>query len=483
MTLPDFGAAFLADVLNSREAFLCVGRKNGKSAIVAAYLLSRLVGPWRHEGGGYRAGVCSVAREKAAELWLQIKSTAEASGLAGLTFRKAPKRIISRFGSVDILSADGSAGHASGFDDAIIDELGLFDENKRPLMNGMRSAVSARGGKFVALSIQGASPMTREMLDRRGEEGVAIHHFAAPPDARLDDPAAWAAANPGLACGIKSMSYMQAESRRVLATPADQPAFSAHELNRPTSPAAVPIVSLEAWNGCAERQKPERSGPCFVGFDLGGSTSMTAAAAFWPSTGRLDAWGAFGDVPDLMARGQADGVGRRYLAMAEASELRTWPGRVTPIAAFLAWVAEHLDGENIRLALADRYRQGEAQDALQAAAVSWPLAWRAVGSGRHGSEDIRSFAKAVEAGELRPGESLLLRAAIAESVLRHDGNGNPSLEKGRQRGRIDALAAAVLAVGAGSRRQPETWFFVPGDVDRDSTMPGGDEGRAALFVA
>ena len=483
MTLPPFGEAFLADVLGSREAFLCVARKNGKSAIVAVYLLGRLVGPWRHEGGGYRGGICSVSREKAAELWEQIRATAEASGLEGLTFRKAPKRIISRFGSVDILSADASAGHASGFNDAIVDELGLLDESKRGLVNGLRSSISARDGRFISLSIQGGGPMSREMLDRRGEDGVAIHHFAAPPDARLDDPAAWAAANPGLACGIKSMSYMQAESRRVLATPNDQPGFLAHELNRPTSPAAVPIVSLEAWNLCAERAKPERSGPAFVGFDLGGSASMTAAACYWPSTGRLDVWGGFGDVPDLMARGQADGVGQRYCAMAEAGALRTWPGRVTPVSEFLAWVGEHLAGENIRLAVADRYRQAEAIDALQAAGLRWPVEWRAQGSGRDGSTDIRSFARAVEAGALRPGESLLLRSAIAESRLRHDSNGNPSLEKGRQRGRIDALAASVLAVSAGSRRQPETWFFVPGDVDRDSTMPGGDEGRALLFVA
>ena len=42
-------------------------------------------------------------------------------------------------------------------------------------------------------------------------------------------------------------------------------------------------------------------------------------------------------------------------------------------------------------------------------------------------------------------------SAITESRLRYDGNGNPALDKGRQKGRIDALSAAVLAVGLGSR--------------------------------
>ena len=57
---------FVRDALTHREAFLCISRKNAKSAIVAAYLLARLVGPLRTPG--YRAGVCSVNREKAGEL-------------------------------------------------------------------------------------------------------------------------------------------------------------------------------------------------------------------------------------------------------------------------------------------------------------------------------------------------------------------------------------------------------------------------------
>ena len=71
--------------------------------------------------------------------------------------------------------------------------------------------------------------------------------------------------------------------------------------------------------------------------------------------------------------------------------------------------------------------------------------------GMDGSADVRSFQRKVESGELRPGESLLLASAIAESRLRYDGNGNGALDKGRAKGRIDALSAAVIAVGLGSR--------------------------------
>ena len=95
LTLPDYGLDFIQDALTHRESLLCIGRKNGKSAIVAAYLLARLVGPLRT--AGYRAGVCSVSKEKAGELKGQMEAIAAASGLQGLALRRspAPGRVVS----------------------------------------------------------------------------------------------------------------------------------------------------------------------------------------------------------------------------------------------------------------------------------------------------------------------------------------------------------------------------------------------------
>ena len=245
--------------MDAPESLLCVARKNAKSAIVAAYLLARLVGPLRTDG--YRAGVVSVNRDKAAELWRQCLAISESSELAGLTFRRAPLRIIGPCGDVDILSADKSSGHASGFDDAIVDELGLLPERDRELVNGMRTAVSARDGRFLALSIQGDSPFTAELIDRSGSPGVVVHHYAAPPDCALDDVAAWYAANPGLGT-IKSLDYMRQSAARALAVPADAPSFRAYDLNVPQSPGGMLLVSADDWQACESDDLPERSGTC-----------------------------------------------------------------------------------------------------------------------------------------------------------------------------------------------------------------------------
>ena len=453
LVLPQYFVDFLTDALvpGVREAGCFVARKNAKSACVAVLLLAFLAldGPLRRRG--FRGAIASISREKASELWQQLKDIAVAAGLAGLNFGKVPRHVRSAWGRVDILSADKHAGHASGFDLAIADELGLFPEKGRDLVAGLLSSTSARDGRLLAISILGNSPLAREMVDRQDDPSTVVHLHQAPPGCRVDDERAWAQANPTLGT-IKSLSYMEAMSRRASLHPSEQTSFRAFDLNQAGDPGVQMIVDPALWNVVANKRKPERAGPCYVGIDLGGSSSMTAGAAYWPESGRLDCWGAFGDIPSLADRGEGDGVGERYVTMQKRGLLRTWPGRVTPVSEFMAWLAEELAGENIELAVADRYRKAECEDAMARANVSWRMEWRGVGCGQHGCEDVRAFQKAVAAGTLRPGENLLLESAIFESVIRFDANGNPALDKGRRKGRIDALSAATLCIGAGVRK-------------------------------
>ena len=137
--------------------------------------------------------------------------------------------------------------------------------------------------------------------------------------------------------------------------------------------------------------------------------------------------------------------------MYERGELRIWPGKVTPVGRFLEWFNESLKGEDVELALADRYRQKEAEQAMGVAGISWPMEWRAVGAGQDGSADIRAFQAEVLEAVLQLAPNRLMASAIAESRVGHDRNKNEYLDKRRSVGRIDALQAAVLAVGAGRR--------------------------------
>ena len=198
------------------------------------------------------------------------------------------------------------------------------------------------------------------MIERAAQPAVSVHHYAAPESCDLDDESAWHAANPGLAVGIKSMTYMHDEARRVALTPADQNAFRAYDLNQPQSPSRVLLCDPADWAACEVDILPARSGRCVVGFDLGGSASMTAACALWLDTYRLETWATFPDTPNLYQRSEADGCRGYYEEMQRRKELRVYPGRVTNVSAFLGDVAIALAGEQIIMAGADRYRKAEA---------------------------------------------------------------------------------------------------------------------------
>ena len=353
--VPAYLESFFRDALavDCHEAALIIARKSAKSAGVACFILAHMVGPLRR--AGWRAGVCSISREKAGELRAQCEAIATASGLKGLRFyraRTAPAITSDYGGSVDILSADRNAGAASSYDYAICDELGLLQEKNRDLVSSMRSSVSAKAGKFLALSVHGPGPFVPEIIKRRGEPSLALHLYQSDADCHLDDEKAWHDSNPGLAVGIKSIEYMRAEARRVLATPADQASFRAFDLNQPQDPGSEMIFALSDWKACvvAADDLPPRDGECTVGFDLGGSSSMTALAAVWPRTGRCETWGAFPANPNLLDRGTADGCGSLYFRMESRGELKTYAGRITPVGEFLKDCAARLAGERVLVA-------------------------------------------------------------------------------------------------------------------------------------
>src|SRR3546814_12717140 len=72
------------------------------------------------------------------------------------------------------------------------------------------------------------------------------------------------------------------------------------------------LLTVDEWLSCETAALPPREGPVVIGIDLGGSASMSAAAYYWPQTGRLEVLGTFPTRPSLLNRGQADGVGSRY---------------------------------------------------------------------------------------------------------------------------------------------------------------------------
>ena len=426
MALPDFAVSWLMASWDAHESALSTARKNAKSAIAAVLALGYLVGPLRRPG--WRGAVASLDKGKAGELRRQVAEIAEASGL-DVKVRRSPYPgvIESSTGTLDTLSADRSAGHASGYDLVIVDEVGLFPVRSRELLAGLRSSVSARNGKIRHISIRGDSILFREILEN---PSVVSHVHAAPAECKINDEAAWRAANPGLGT-IKSLDYMRAEVARVRGAPSDEPSYRAYDLNQALSPTREAVCTPSDLELCFV-DVAEYRGQAFIGIDIGEASSGTAAVAYWPETGALRTWLAFGNVPDLTTRAKRDGAD--YPEMERRGELRTYPGRTVPVDAFMLQVKADLSGAAVRSAVADGYRCGELLDVCP-----WPLSVVRSGTGPSGSAAVRAFQRAVLTRTLATVKNYSLTNAIAESTLRRDGNGNPRNRQGAV-GRADRRA-------------------------------------------
>ena len=483
MVLPVFFRAFLDDAMQPdvTEAGLFCARKQSKSGCIAVTVIAHLdtiSGPFP-DLRGWRAGVLSISRAKAGELLVQIEAIAKASGIDyhkalrpdGIRAYRtpAPGRIVSPAGTVEIESADRGAGHSSGFDYAIVDEIGLLLERHRALVAGMRSSVTAKGGKFLALSIWGSGAFVPEMVERRADPGVVVHLHQADPDLPIDDPENIRKANPGIADSIVSLKHLLAEAKRVTRTSNDLPFFRAHHLNLPGSPTAEMLATVDDWRACETDDLPPRNdGRVVVGIDLGGNRSFCAAVAVWIDSlpSRVEAWCACPTIPGLDERGMTDAVGGIYERAAERGDLMALAGRTTPVHEFLRRVLTSLAGQRVIAVGADRFRKQDGITAFQKAGVTWPRVWRGAGRGEQadGSSDVRAFREVITNEEIAVRPNLMFRLAIEQATISTDGLGNPRIEKLTESNRIDLVQAGAIAAGLVKRyrlqRKPGPSFVV-----------------------
>ena len=288
--------------------------------------------------------------------------------------------------------------------------------------------------------------------------------------ARASDPPfqrrTWAKANPSLAHMPDLEAAIRAEAKQARADPALLAAFQALRLNLGTEDTAVSTL-LDAGLWRAIEGVAELDGAAVWGVDLGTSAAQSAVACYHPQTGALACLAAFPAEPTLAERGLRDGVGGLYAECARRGELITLGRHTVDVAALLQAALDRF-GRPARI-VADRWREADLREALDAAGV--PLAaleFRGMGF-RDGAEDVRGFRKACADRRVVPAPSLLLRSAMSEARTVGDPAGNAKLSKGSQggrrvRARDDAAAAAILAVAAGVRAPtaPPAPVAVPG---------------------
>ena len=462
---------FLAGAFRgSGDAGLTVARGNGKSALVAAVGCA-VVDPAGPLTGRRREVVVVAASFQQGRVIFEdvlaflgarydLADRAEwrkqdSANLASLECRASGARV---------RCVGSDAGNLHGMRPA----LALLDEPSQwPTAQADRMLAAIRtglgkvpGSKLIALGTRPADEL--HWFGRLLAAAPYAQVHAAPLDAPPFRVRTWRRANPSLAHLPSLRAQLTEEAKLARTDPDALASFRALRLNQgvPDTERQV-LLDAEAWRRAGRLGPPqaEPRGGYVLGVDLGTSAAMSAAAGYWPD-GRLEAVAVFPAEPGLAERGLSDGVGGLYQRMAQRGELVIAGRRVADTSALLTEALTRWGRP--AAVVCDRWRAAELTEQLEA--MRFPKAALVIrGAGyRDGGQDVRDFRRAVLGDLVRPSESLLLTAAMAEARVTSDPAGNAKLAKSgeggrRSRARDDAAAAAILAVAAGYRE----WHAAP----------------------
>lgn len=461
LTLAPFQKQFvkgaLADGIN--VAVLSIGRGNAKTALSAGLALGAVMGKWDDQP---RREIVIAARTRdqgriAFNFVTGFIEYLPEEEQDQFTIRRNPRLEI-EYGDghlIKVIAADGKSALGSAPTLVLMDERGHWAaEQGDALEHALLSGLGKRAGRALIISTSAATdahPFS-VWLDQ-DQPGVYRQEHRPSPGLPADDLDSLKEANPGALCGIgANIEWLQGQARRAIARGGSTlTSFRLYNRNeRVSGETRDVLLTVDEWLSCEASDLPEREGQVVIGIDLGGSASMTAAAFYWPDTGRLECLGTFPSRPSLLDRGQSDGVNDRYVEMERRGELTTLGDQTVPVAPWLAEVVRHVEGETVAALVMDRYKQAELGEAIDRTGIRAPIVWRGMGF-KDGNEDCERFRRAVFDAKVVTSPSLLLRSAFADAVTLRDPANNLKLAKARSTGRIDAAAATVLAVSEGAR--------------------------------
>ena len=444
-------------------AVLCIGRGNGKTALVAAIAHAGLVGVCDDQP---RREVIVAARTLEQGRVAYQYVTALIEGLPqeeqeAYTIRKAPRLEITYRDptgmehSLRVVASDGRSQLGGSPTLVIFDERGHWDGDKGDLAESVHiTGAQKRGGKTLMVSTSASDDLhTFSRWIDDPPPGTFVLEYRPKPNMPADDLDSLLEANPGAAHGVGASpeNLVRNAERAIKRGGSALSQFRWLVRNeRVADENRAVLLTTDQWLGCEVQELPQRKGPVVIGLDAGESASMSAAAYFWPESGRLETHAWFPSEPALLDRGQNDRVADRYHLMHEREELSLIGNRTVPIKNWVQQVMAQVQGEPIHALVADKFKESQFLEGVQAAGITAPVIWRRFGF-YDGNEDIDRFRTACLDGEVRHLISLLMRSAISDCVVQRDDNGNNRLAKGRSLGRIDAVAAAVIAVAEGKR--------------------------------
>ena len=450
-----------------RRAILSLGRKNGKSVLIAALALTHLVGPESVKNGEIYSAAND--REQAALIFKYAAQIVRAEPELSILIKivdSTKTMVCFQNGSV-YRAVSAEAGTKYGLNPTVVIYDELAQSKTRDLYDALDTSMAAREEPlFIVISTQSNDP--QHILSQLIDDGIGgldpttiCHLYATPEDAEnvFDDQKLWKLANPALG-DFRSLSEMKTAAKRAKRMPTFEAAYRNLYLNQRVN-VESPFIPRAEWEACRGDASIENGAEIYLGLDLSGKTDLTALvgvsngdqertrAWFWKPEETLDDHEKRDRVP--------------YRVWKNQGFIETTPGR----AIQYDWIAKRLaeiTKDFVVMGMAfDRYRIDDLMNAMGKIGLDCYI---------DGKDDARagalrlvmwgqgyaSMTQAVEAIEV----SILERKFVhdgnpvltwnfANAISISDAAGNKKIDKSKTRFRIDGAVAAAMAIGLKSR--------------------------------
>jgi phage terminase large subunit-like protein len=446
-----------------RTLYLCIGRKNGKSELIAGIMLYLLVADG--EIGAEVYGLALDTEQAGIVYHVAQRMVRQNADLRDrLRVVRSVQRIVDETtGSYyQVLAGDAAGNLGLNPSGAVIDEL--LNQPDRELFDAIRTGFGARAQPLLMLATTAENdPTSFAATERSWSERIAedpdleperlVVIYSAPVEADWTAPETWKLANPALG-DFLDMRVLAAECHTAQGNPAAERSFRQYRLNQPQTLVGR-AIALSAWEAsagpvdCFQLAEDCAGREAYIGLDLATTQDLAAYALVFPSEDENTyqvVWRHFAPARQLTELSRRTG-GQAMVWVTEGL-LTLTDSAATDYRAIAA--ALEADRERYRIAEVAYDPWNSVQLATELSDGGWPMIPMAQ-SARSLSAATSELLRLIAEGDLHHGGSPIMRWQAGNAVTRVDPVGNVKLDKQRSIEKIDGLVATVMGLDRAMR--------------------------------
>ena len=433
-----------------KEAFIFLPRKNGKTELIATFVLNFLF-----IDNEYGAEIYSCANDR--EQASLVFQTVVAMIRMNPTLKKeckiveSQKRIIrAKTNSFyRAISAEASTKHGFNAHVVIYDEI--HEARTRELYDVMKTSMGARSQPmFISITTAGTDTngicyelyaYSKKILDKtiKDKTFYPVIYEASPEDDIYDEKV-WKKCNPALSI-FRSLDEFRQSAKRAKEIPTEEARFKRLYLNQWIN-AEITWMDMKKWKECKENVNEEelKGKACYVGLDLSSTTDLTAVnIEFRLEDGRYVMISkSFIPKNKVQEKERIDRV--PYSTWIKQGYIIATEGDVIDYEFIKAYIREIALKYTVKEICYDPWNATQIATDLENEGFT-------VVAIRQGyitlSEPIKDLEKLIIQKRIVHNSNPVLTWAISNAIIRQDANNNICLDKSKARNRIDPVCAMI----------------------------------------